>query len=221
MATSGQSENCLARTVTPQLSEIHQVRHKCSREDTEKSSKYRDGKEAGTRVTCAYAQLQCKTLFCSAWSPITSPFPRRVWEETRLGRTVSPWLCQHHPRPHGPLSGQRSSLQVPIAAARPFSNCENKRAIGPRRKICGNETPPKGQRGPQSFGIGTVAPRTHISGNSPVQSEKNQTPLSGNCTDFRWSAPWHLCPARLICACSATVAGRSQNAPLFQVCVGF
>lgn len=45
MATSGHSENCLARTVTPQLSEIHQVRHKCSREDTGKSSKHRDGKK--------------------------------------------------------------------------------------------------------------------------------------------------------------------------------
>lgn len=63
------------------------------------------GGGGGTQVTCAYAQLQCKTLFCSVWSPSTSPCPRKVREETRLGRTVSPWLSQHHPRPHGPLSG--------------------------------------------------------------------------------------------------------------------
>lgn len=204
-------------------------RNKCSLEIQKSflskgTRKRKEKKKKKPKSPAPNAQLQRKTHLLTAWSRSTrtNTFTGNVGEEARLDQTVSPWLCRHHPRPHRPLSGQRPGLPVPIPAARSFPNCENKRAVGPRKKICGEATPPQKQRGPQSLSIGTSAPGIHKSGDSPVQSErKKHTPLSGNGTDFRWSAPWHLCPARLICACSATVACSGQNASLFQVCVGF
>lgn len=180
------------------------------------------GREGWAQVTCAYAQLQCKTLFCSAWSPNTSPFPRKVREETRLGRTVTPWLCQHHPRPHGPL-GTALQSPSPHPSSQMFLKLRKQASDRPEEENL------RKRNSAQKAARPTVARHRYSCPSYPQvrkltcpKWEKNpHTTLSGNCTDFRWSAPWHLCPARLICACSATVAGRSQNPPLFQVCVGF